>query len=153
MKGNLSRIRGHPHLKETHDDSHGCLVVAIAGGGGGGRVVLPGVEGALHDLVAQSHVPRVRPARVVAVLTLALPASVVGQAKKGAKSCSALQTCFAPAVGSLFDYSSRHLLLLDSDLAPGSVLDPDPGPDLVLDPDLDLGPGLEHGLAPGQGVD
>ena len=83
MKGNLSRIRGHPHLKETHDDSHGCLVVAIAGGGGGGRVVLPGVEGALHDLVAQSHVPRVRPARVVAVLTLPLPASFVGQAKKG----------------------------------------------------------------------
>ena len=64
-----------------------------------------------------------------------------------------LQTCFAPAVGSLFDYSSRHLLLLDSDLAPGSVLDPDPGPDLVLDPVPGLGPGLEHGLAPGQGVD
>ena len=66
-----------------------------------------------------------------------------------------LQTCFAPAVGSLFDYSSRHLLLLDSDLAPGSGLDPDPGPDLVLDLVLvlDPDPDLEHGLAPGQGVD
>ena len=151
----MSRIRRHPHLKETHDDSHGCLVVAIAGGGGGGRVVLPGVEGALHDLVAQSHVPRVRPARVVAVLTLALPASFVGQAKKRSKKffILRLQTCFAPAVGSLFDYSSRHLLPLDSDLEPGSGLDPDPGPDLVLEPDPDLGPGLEHGLAPGQGVD
>ena len=61
----------HAHLKKAHDDGHGSLVVAIARGGGGGRVVLPGVQGPLHDLVAQRHVAVV-PAAVVAV-TLPLP--------------------------------------------------------------------------------